>query len=162
MELDPISHPQVQAIGESGCWIWTGDQNGDGYGRVYLGGGRKSKKTALAHRENYRAVHGSIPAGKSVCHRCDTPSCVNPDHLWLGSHEQNMHDRNRKGRASGGRLSGEHNPAATLTDDRVKEIFYAVGTITEIAKRYGLARSHVCRIKRRQTRQHITEHLAAP
>lgn len=158
MELDPISHPKVQAIGESGCWIWTGDLNEDGYGRVHVG----SNKRVLAHRLSYTAHVGEIPPRGCVCHRCDIPSCINPDHLWLGSHLQNMRDRNRKGRASGGRLSGERNPAATLTDDQVKEIFYAPGTITEVAERHGLARSHVCRIKRRQTRRHITEHLAAP
>jgi hypothetical protein len=74
---------------QNGCWLWTGTRTGGGYGK-WLG--------QRAHRFAYSAAKGAIPAGMFVCHACDNPLCVNPDHLWLGSHSDNMRDMDRKGR----------------------------------------------------------------
>jgi len=86
-------------------------------------------------------LHGSIPAGQVICHRCDRPSCVRPDHLFLGSVTENNHDRDRKLRQS----RHEEHPFARLTADQVAEIRAMAGREThrEIAARYGVSRQAV-------------------
>ena len=91
----------------SGCWLWLGPRDGDGYGRFWING----RKTS-AHRLAWTLAHGEIADGLHVLHRCDRPACVNPDHLALGTHWQNMADRDAKGRTvvpmrSGGAWTGK-------------------------------------------------------
>jgi hypothetical protein len=76
----------------SGCWLWDLRLNKRGYGRIQL-----NYKTELAHRASYKAFWGD-PGALCVCHRCDTPACVNPEHLFLGSIGDNVDDMIRKGR----------------------------------------------------------------
>ena len=80
-------------VPESGCWLWLGGTSRHGYGQ--LGGHRKN---VLAHRAFYVAHKGEMPAGVCVCHKCDTPLCVNPDHMFLGTQKDNAIDRERKNR----------------------------------------------------------------
>lgn len=77
----------------SGCWLWTGSCNRDGYGRL-----THSHRTVDAHRLSWLAHRGPIPDGLWVLHACDVPSCVNPDHLWLGTNSDNQRDCTTKGR----------------------------------------------------------------
>jgi hypothetical protein len=78
---------------ERGCWIFTGSRNSEGYGRVnFLG------KCQLAHRVSFKIVNGFLPDSLLVCHKCDTPSCINPQHLFLGTNKENTMDAVRKGR----------------------------------------------------------------
>lgn len=77
-----------------GCWLWRGATNPKGYGRTGVG----SHRSALAHRLSWNLAHGQIPAGLFVLHRCDTPGCVRPDHLFLGTAADNTADMIRKGR----------------------------------------------------------------
>jgi len=76
-----------------GCWEWTGSIDKDGYGQIHLHG-----KTIRAHRFAYMLVNGETPDNKHVLHTCDNPACVNPNHLWLGTNQDNVDDRERKGR----------------------------------------------------------------
>lgn len=82
-------------IDESGCWIWTAGRNKLGYGRFGLPG---QYKTVQAHRFAYEQFYGPIPEGMFVCHHCDNPPCVNPEHLFVGTHVDNMKDMWSKGR----------------------------------------------------------------
>lgn len=77
----------------TGCWLWQGFRNWGGYGQVGYRG-----ENWTAHRAMWRALKGPIPNGLHVCHTCDVRHCVNPDHLWLGTNQQNISDMVAKGR----------------------------------------------------------------
>lgn len=97
-------------------WIWKGNL-ANGYGVFYL-----ELKRQGAHRAAYKLFKGDIPKGMCVCHTCDIPLCCNPEHLFLGTHKENMEDRNLKGRAKGGSFPGEHNPRARFSANDIREI----------------------------------------
>lgn len=75
------------------CWLWTASKTHQGYGYFRFDG-----KMCKAHRMAWLLVNGEIPNEMLVCHSCDNPSCVNPEHLWLGTNQENMDDMNKKGR----------------------------------------------------------------
>lgn len=83
----------VECVPFSTCWYWMGQVDRDGYGKVRFNG-----KYPTAHRASYEMHIGPISPGLCVCHSCDEPSCVNPDHLWLGTVADNARDREAKGR----------------------------------------------------------------
>jgi hypothetical protein len=77
----------------SGCWLWTASLSWDGYPQIYHAGGMKR-----AHRVSYEVFVGPVPEGMQICHKCDTPSCVNPAHLFPGTQKENIDDCRRKDR----------------------------------------------------------------
>lgn len=139
----------------NGCLEWSGHtvkSNGresHRYGRIKVGG-----RDILAHRYAYTLARGEIPHGMSVCHRCDNPKCCNPEHLFLGTHRQNMGDMAAKGRAariSNPKPTGEKSPKAKLLDAQIAEIRArrATGeTVTSLAAAYGVHHSYVSRLAR--------------
>ena len=115
----------------SGCLLWTGHVDVYGYG-VLKTGGRPQK----AHRLAWQEVRGPIPEGLCVCHKCDVRSCINPDHLWLGTQAENTHDRQRKGRQRF--AHGETHYKSRLTLDDVRAIRASSESQRALAKRYGV------------------------
>ena len=139
-------------IDKSGdCWIWTGYTDRAGYGRTH--GGR------LAHRTMWGMIHGHVPDGKCVLHRCDVRNCVNPAHLFLGTQAENVADMDAKGRRFRGPVNqGAKNHFATLNETDVRLIFLLREkglTQKEIAKRFGISQSTVSTIINRKTWKHI-------
>lgn len=87
----------VEKRGESECWLWRGGKSGDGYGVFKI----RQYARVSAHRISYALANGEEPGLGHVCHRCDTPLCCNPQHLFLGDPKINAVDKVRKGRARG-------------------------------------------------------------
>ena len=135
---------------EAGCWIWTGASNVQGYG-VF----KSKRRQYRAHRFSYELHHGAIPIGMMVCHKCDTPACVNPDHLFLGTAQDNMSDMVTKGRS----LCGKLNHCTKLTDDAVRAIRarYAAGGVTLVAlgREYGVASATIGKVVKRIQWRHV-------
>lgn len=121
--------------------------NDDGYGRFRIG----SKKVRV-HRLSYELHYGPVPESVVVRHKCDMPCCVNPEHLCLGTHADNVQDKVARGRQA----RGEDAAAAKLTEQQVIAIRGAAGSQRAIAKDYGLS-SHttVGAIKRREKWTHV-------
>lgn len=139
------------------CWMWIGcTQAPAGYGRIGLGG--KSGGTAYAHRVSY-AIHFGDPGELFVLHSCDNPRCVRPDHLFLGTHGDNMADASTKGRAGPKRfVFGERHHNSKPTDTEVENIraAYPGESQESIARRYGVSQSTISSIVRGKTRSRGT------
>lgn len=101
------------------CWVWTSTLNNKGYGVFYLAG-----KHVYAHRMAWFLTHGVMP-DDFVCHRCDNPQCVRPDHLWLGSNSDNIHDSIAKGRFRTWNSTKTHCPHGHPYDEA--NTFYSSG-----------------------------------
>jgi hypothetical protein len=126
----------------TGCWLWTGATAGKGYGEIKIPGERRQ---AYAHRLSYMMHRGAVPKGKHILHRCDTPRCVNPAHLFIGDASVNANDMKAKGR----HLYGERNARAKLTPESVRQIrvMRASGVPEQkIANALGVCQSTVHRV----------------
>ncbi len=157
------------------CWLWTASVSRDGYGKFGHGG--------RAHRVAYEMFIGDIEPGLMVCHSCDTPACVRPSHLWVGTNRENQLDARRKGRlATGDRngsratpealprgddwhkrhdgsvLFGDATPSAKLcaTDvSRIRELFREGIGVAKIAETYSVTKQNIWCIVRRKTWRHL-------
>lgn len=153
---DPLTDDRVVPISESGCWIWTGWADHHGYGFVTRK--QNGKKTHMrVHRLHLEAKLGrSLTASENACHRCDIPDCVNPDHLFVGTHVENMRDMVAKKRAA----RGERHGMSKLTAETVAQIYLATGLHKDIGAAFGVGRECVDKIKRGDRWLEITKHLA--
>lgn len=140
----------VQPVTESGCWLWLGTVVRKGHGTFYV---NSENRKLRAHRVAYELFKGPIPEGLHVLHRCDVPCCVNPAHLFLGTHDQNMADMKRKGRARKGK--GEQAATHKLTSAQVLEIRASDDSNAALGRRLGISTSHIRLIRARQFWQHI-------
>lgn len=133
----------------NGCWFWTGHRDSKGYGRFLIG------TISKAHRFAYEYFIGPIPAGLCVCHKCDTPSCVNPEHLFVGTVKENNNDMATKGRH--GRGGGMHK----ISKEDAVSIYKLKGIAspTALGKSYGLDRNTIYSIWKRKIWKRATEGL---
>lgn len=158
----------------SGCLLWAGSALPRGYGRVSYRG-----RQIYAHRLAYELHYGPIADGLDVCHRCDTPACINPEHLFAGTPRENMQDAVAKGRIQSGarhwtqrmperitqcgdrngsrtrpeaRPRGERHGRRTLTAAQVEQIRTLIGSAPQkaIAARFGVAQTTISRIATRR------------
>ena len=133
------------------CLVWIGARS-RGYGHISV-----QTKMRLVHRVAYELAYGAIPDGLDVLHTCDNPSCVNPDHLRVGTHTDNMRDMQNKGRNRQPR--GEQSSRSKLTDAQVRAIRerYAAGGVSlrEVARDYGVHLSLISLIVRREIWRHV-------
>jgi hypothetical protein len=136
------SPPRMGLMGPSGeppldCLLWTGSRNRKGYGTL---GGK------LAHRLAWETAVGPIPEGLMVCHRCDVPACVNPEHLFLGTAGDNMRDAQQKGRLA----VGERQPQSKLTAEGVQQARALKASAglgrRRLARRFGVSASVMKRV----------------
>jgi len=139
----------------NGCWEWLAVKNQDGYGRV-----KRFGKLESAHRVSYELYKGPL-GGKHVCHSCDNPGCVNPEHLWLGTHKDNQKDKANKNRAIANRMPGETHPSHKLTTTEVLEIFYSKEITKYLSGKYKISTSLVSAIKLGKRWKHITKPLCS-
>ena len=127
----------------NGCWEWNGAKNRDGYGRTM-----KGPKNISTHRRMYELAVGPIPNKLQVLHKCDNPPCINPSHLELGDHNENMNQMQSRGRKA--ILLGEDNPSSKLTKEDVVDIklFLKNGILPkDIIKVYPIKQAIVYHIK---------------
>ncbi len=148
---------RVERDPNSGCWLWSAAADPNGYGRVKLG--PRTAAVMLVHRFSWVLANGPVPDGLHVLHRCDTPPCVNPYHLFLGTHLDNMRDMNTKGRGRQGPPLGGRNPNARLTEASVLEIrdkhrllHLSYPALAEI---FGVNKETIARVIRRDLWTHI-------
>lgn len=139
---------RVQRGAPDVCWLWLAGLGAKGYGRPWVNG-----KRICAHRVAYRLACGPFDDAVSVCHRCDTPACCNPAHLFPGTHADNMRDMATKGRSARGERHGRRK--LTLDDVRMIRARCASGEATgEVALDYGLNALHVWKIITRRSWAH--------
>lgn len=162
------------------CWIWTASRDRAGYGKFSV----RHQTHEKAHRWIYKTLVGPIAPGLVVCHSCDNPPCVNPAHLFLGTHKDNMQDAVQKGRQARGdrtgsrlyperrargdthgmrkhpeaRLYGARNPRARLTDEQVRAIrkAFADGAVQRhLAFEYGVSPATINRVVHGESWTHL-------
>jgi len=129
---------KVDKRGPDECWPWKGSFTGLGYGQLKIRGKRWG-----AHRVSWRLAHGPIPKGSCVCHHCDNPPCVNPAHLFIGTHKDNSQDMVAKGRHY-------HPSSMSLHQVRLLRVLYHTGLYTqaELACRFSLAQPTISAVTR--------------
>lgn len=151
-KIKPIQERfEGKVMRSSECHIWTGAFNNKGYG-VFMDG-----KAKLAHRVSYEIHTGVIPDGACVLHKCDTPLCVNPDHLFLGTQQENIADMVSKHRTA----IGENHSQSKLSIIQVYEIRSDKRSQRVIALDYPVSRAAVGQIQRGETWGHLPERISA-
>lgn len=134
----------------SGCWLWTAATLPFGYGVLGSGGKRGNVR---AHHAAWRLYRGDIPDGMWVLHKCDNPACVNPDHLFLGSHRDNVDDCMAKRRTT----FGARNAAARLSNEQARSIFQSREHTDALATRYRVSGDTVRAIRAGRRWSRVTQ-----
>lgn len=133
----------------SGCWLWSAGVDKNGYGKTAIDGWHMR-----AHRASFLIANGFLPPHLEVCHSCDTPACINPSHLWLGTNAQNQGDAAIKGRRKGSK-----NKNARIVESDTIEIRARCDAGENpkiVCKDYGISWSQIYRIWRKEFWQHVS------
>ena len=136
-------------IDSNGCWIWQQSKR-EGYGRIVRHG-----RTWQAHVFSYVTHIGEVPLGLQINHKCHVRACVNPEHLYAGSQQQNMQDMKDAGRDN--YLVGEADGNSRINAEVAKQIFSHSGIAREAAEKFGVSVSLVYAIKKKQVWRHLHE-----
>ncbi len=141
---------KVQENTETGCWEWQAALSPKGYGQWIT-----TKGTRRSHRISFIDAKGKIPKGKLVLHHCDVPGCVNPEHLYYGTHQDNMNDAIKRERWTRGVIQG----SAKLNDDKVRKIrvLHATGDYTpaSLADRFKVSQRTIRGVVKREWWRHV-------
>ena len=142
----PVAMPELGP-----CWLWTGAPMANGYGRLRVGG----RRIAMTHRFSWELHNGRAAGELQICHRCDVPLCVNPDHLFPGTANDNVQDCISKNRRRICR--GETQWSAKLTEDVVRTIRQEFGATrsADLGKRYGVSAKYVWAVARGHKWKHV-------
>lgn len=139
-------------VRQEGCWDWNGIIEWTGYAKLGI------RPPVKAHRASWIIHKGPIPSGKVVCHTCDNRKCTNPEHLWIGTHKDNIQDRIKKGRCN--TPKGTQLKIAKINEKQVVEIKDLLEkgiACSVIGRQYGVSRKIISRIKNGETWKHVTE-----
>jgi len=142
---------KIIRVGASDCWEWTASKR-EGYGRFRIG-----EHLYVATRLMWRLTHGVDPIGQLVLHACDNPGCCNPNHLFLGTDEDNNNDKETKQR--GKHPKGENTGSAKLTTEEIIAIYQSAEGRSELGRKYGVTEANIRAIQEGQTWQHVTRDL---
>ncbi len=144
----------MKKINKKDCWEWMGCVSTGGYGQFVFNG-----KMQGAHRVSWQIHKDNIPNGLCVLHKCDNRKCVNPEHLFIGTHKENTNDMMKKDR--GALKYGEKHPYAKLEEKDIKEIFNLSGLLSqrEIAKKFNVSQGLIQRILKHKAWKSFTSSL---
>lgn len=131
----------------TGCWNWLKTKDKDGYGIVY-----RRTRGIRAHRFSFEKYNHKIPKNSVVCHKCDNPSCVNPEHLFVGKPIDNVRDMMKKGRDMS---VGSRNTNSKLTESDIPVIRNDIRSYIEISKEYGVCELTIRNVKKRKFWKHV-------
>lgn len=151
---------EKHVVRKEGCWDWKGPLSKGGYPVMPC---RRIVGPDRGHRASWIINKGEIPPGMCVCHKCDNPSCTNPDHLWLGTLKQNNDDKIAKCRQNNvppPHKRGSENGSAKLNEEQVKEIRVLLEkglTSRDIGEQYGVSKTTILRIKNCTHWKHVED-----
>lgn len=136
---------------ETGCWNWLKYKDKNGYGHMKVLG-----KSELVHRMAYQELVGELPSHMFVCPKCDNPSCLNPDHLFIGTNQDNINDKVAKNRQSKiGQQKGSKHSLAKLTEVDIVDIRTSGLSQNKLALIYGVTQSNISHIQNKITWSHV-------
>lgn len=133
------------------CWPWIASRHDTGYGQIYYGERNGGSRKEFSHRVAWLLTNGQIPDGRHVLHVCDNRLCCNPSHMFLGSNDDNILDKLKKGRQT----KGESHPCHKLSEEHVRRIRQDKRTLQSIADDYGVHPITIFDAKAGRTWKHV-------
>jgi hypothetical protein len=144
----------VEKGSDDQCWLWTGAKSYYGYGQIRVS--QNPTRFKLAHRLSYEIHKGPIaPTANVIRHSCDTPLCVNPDHLHAGTQADNLADMDAKGRRRTGSRVGDMNGRAIMTPDDIHKIRQSDESYAKLAAKFGVSKGTIAAIVTKRNWSHI-------
>lgn len=143
-------YSKIMVDPNSGCWLWTAALDVGGYGVFGIG-----QKLARAHRFAWEMISGPIPSGLCALHKCDIRACCNPDHIFIGTRQDNSTDMVLKGRHRPVFIKGEDSASARLNTEQVLAIRADRRSAEKLSPVYGVCPSTIRAVRRRETWSHI-------